>query len=85
MTDISIRELKTHTSAVMRTVQRQKSPVRVTCRGKAVGIILPLEQAQPTPNANAHAWAQFLDATEEVGKRWKSPKTAIEVVTDMRR
>lgn len=85
MADISIRELKAHTSAVMRTVQRQKSPRPNHVPGKAGGIILPLELALPAPDANDRAWAQFPDAAEEVGKRWKSPKTALEVVSDMRR
>jgi prevent-host-death family protein len=85
MTDISIRELKARTSAVMRDVQRNKSPFRVTCRGKAVGLIMPVEQALPGPDAKARAWAQFFTAAEDVGKRWKSPLTAAEVLADMRR
>ena len=85
MTDISIRELKARTSAVMRAVQLNRSPFRVTCRGKAVGLIMPVEQALPAPDAQARAWAQFFTAAEEVSRRWESPLTATELLAEQRR
>ncbi len=45
MPDIGVRELKTHTSEIVRNVREQRTRYVITYRGRPVGLLLPFDEA----------------------------------------
>jgi prevent-host-death family protein len=82
--EIGIRELKSRASEVVRAVKEERARYVVTQRGKPVAIIIPLDAAPPEKSAD-EVWERLLKIGEELGKGWQSEKSAVEILSEMRR
>jgi prevent-host-death family protein len=82
--EIGIRELKARASEVVRAVKEERARYVITQRGKPAAIIVPLDAAPPEKSA-AEVWERLLKIGEELGKGWQSEKSAVEILSEMRR
>jgi len=82
--EIGIRELKSRVSEVIRAVKEERVRYVVTQRGKAAALIIPLDAA-PLAKADDEVWERLMQLGEEIGKGWKSDKSAVEILSEMRR
>lgn len=82
--EIGIRELKSRASEVVRAVKEKRARYVVTQRGKPVAVIVPLDAA-PTKKSADEVWESLLKIGEELGKNWQSEKSAVEILSEMRR
>lgn len=82
--EIGIRELKSRASEVVRAVKEQRARYVITQRGKPAAIIVPLDAAPPEKPAD-EVWDRLMELGEEIGKGWQSEKSAVEILSEMRR
>jgi prevent-host-death family protein len=82
--EIGIRELKSRASEVVRAVKEKHTRYVITQRGKPAAIIVPLDAAPPEKSAD-EVWERLIKIGEELGKSWQSEKSAVEILSEMRR
>jgi prevent-host-death family protein len=82
--EIGIRELKTRVSEVVRTVKEKRARYVITQRGKPAALIIPLD-ADPPADKGDEVWERLVQLGEEIGKGWQSEKSAVEILSEMRR
>jgi prevent-host-death family protein len=82
--EIGIRELKTRASEVVRAVKEERARYIITQRGKPAALIIPLDVAPPDESAD-EVWERLVKLGEEIGKGWQSEKSAVEILSEMRR
>jgi prevent-host-death family protein len=82
--EIGIRELKSRASEVVRAVKEERARYVITQRGKPAAIIVPLDAAPPEKSAD-EVWERLRQLGEEIGKGWESEKSAVEILSEMRR
>jgi prevent-host-death family protein len=82
--EIGIRELKSRASEVVRAVKEERARYVITRRGKPAAIIVPLDAAPPEKSAN-EVWERLQQLGEEISKAWESEKSAVEILSEMRR
>jgi prevent-host-death family protein len=84
MEEIGIRELKARASEVVRAVKERRARYIITQRGKPAAVLLPLDALLPQPDPD-EVWARLEQIREELGKGWQSEKSAVEILSEMRR
>ena len=89
MPDIGVRELKTRASEIVRNVWKRRARYTITYRGRAVGMLLPLDKttaagAEPNP-ASSVAWEELARLGSSIAKRWPKGKTSGDILSKMRR
>jgi prevent-host-death family protein len=82
--EIGIRELKSRASEVVRAVKDERARYIITQRGKPAAIIVPLDAAPPEKSAD-EVWERLRQLGEEIGKGWESDKSAVEILSEIRR
>jgi prevent-host-death family protein len=82
--EIGIRELKSRASEVVRAVKEERARYVITRRGKPAAIIVPLDAGPPKKPAD-EVWERLQRLGEEIGKGWESEKSAVEILSEMRR
>jgi prevent-host-death family protein len=82
--EIGIRELKSRASEVVRTVKEERARYVITQRGKPAALIVPLDAAPPEKAAD-DVWERLERLGEEISKGWESDKSAVEILSEMRR
>ena len=82
--EIGIRELKSRASEVVRAVKEERARYIITQRGKPAALIVPLDAAPPEKSAH-EVWERLMKIGEELGKGWQSEKSAVEILSEMRR
>jgi prevent-host-death family protein len=82
--EIGIRELKSRASEVVRAVKEERARYVITQRGKPAALIIPLDAALPKKSAD-EVWERLMNIGEELGKGWQSEKSAVEILSEMRR
>ena len=90
MPDVGVRELKTRASEIVRDVRDRRMRYIITYRGRPVGLLAPLEEAQPENLASAATsatttWEELIRLGEEIGREWRSSLTSTELLSEMRR
>lgn len=86
MPSIGVRELKVHVSEVMRDVRNTRARYVVTHRGQPVAVIVPYSPREAGEAVTREeGWARFFQASEQLGREWNTPLTALEVLDEMRR
>jgi prevent-host-death family protein len=90
MTEVGVRELKAHASQIVRNVRDRRSRYLITHRGRPVGMLVPLDEAQaasltPVGEPDATAWEELTRLGEEIGRGWRSPRSSVELLSEMRR
>ena len=82
--EIGIRELKSRASEVVRAVKEERARYVITQRGKPAALIIPLDAAPPEKSAD-EVWERLMKIGEELGKGWQSEKSAVDILSEMRR
>lgn len=89
---VGVRELKTYAASILRSVRESRASYLVTHRGRAIGVILPVDaepedaapQAFEAVDASA-AWQTFLRAGRRLERRFASGAGGVRLLADMRR
>lgn len=87
---VGVRELKTHTAGILRHVREAQASYIVTHRGRAVGVILPIDEhvgispafGDSDPEA---AWATFMRAGRRLERRFRPGVSGVALLSGMRR
>jgi prevent-host-death family protein len=82
--EIGIRELKKRASEVVRAVKEKRARYVVTQRGKPAALLVPLDAEIDRARAD-EVWARLEKLREEIGKGKQSDKSAVEILSEMRR
>lgn len=82
--EIGIRELKSRASEVVRAVKEDRARYVITQRGKPAALIVPLDAAPPEKSTD-EVWERLMKIGEEVAKGSQSEKSAVEILSEMRR
>ena len=82
--EIGIRELKSRTSEVVRAVKEERARYVITQRGKPAALIIPVDAAPPEKSAD-EVWERLMKIGEELSKGWQSEKSAVEILSELRR
>lgn len=87
---VGVRELKTHAARILRHVREARASYILTHRGRAIGVILPLDPAEeilPAPeDAGANAgWHAFLRAGRRLEGKFRPGVSGVRVLSEMRR
>ena len=85
---VGVRELKTHAAGILRHVREARAAYILTHRGRAVGMILPLEPAEDAStnceDAGA-AWDAFVRAGRRLERRFRPGVSGVRLLSAMRR
>ena len=82
--EIGIRELKTRASEVVRAVKERRARYIITRHGKPAALIIPLDAETKKTDAD-EVWERLEKIREELAKGWQNEKSAVEILSDMRR
>jgi prevent-host-death family protein len=85
---VGVRELKANASRILRQVRDSRESFILTHRGRAVGVILPLESSAREPaleEDKASAWANFMAAGRQIERRSRRGVNAVQILSSMRR
>ena len=85
---VGVRELKTHAARILRHVREGRASYVLTHRGRAVGMILPLEPAEDitaTPEDAAAAWDTFVHAGRRLERRFRPGVSGVRLLSAGRR
>lgn len=82
--EIGIRELKKRVSEIVRSVKEERARYVITQRGKPAALIIPLDAELPVDKGD-EVWERLVQLGEEIGKGWQSEKSAVEILSEMRR
>jgi len=85
---IGVRELKNHTSRVLRAVREEMSEYVVTLRGEPVAVLRPLsaDEAERLRRSEIdEALVELKALAEKVASAWKSDKSGVELIAEQRR
>lgn len=79
-----MRELKARASDVIRTVRTKRTRYVVTQRGVAVAVISPMDSILPE-KADDDSWNKLMEIRTRIGKGKQSKKSAVDILSEMRR
>ena len=87
MSDIGVRELKTHVSEVVWKVKEEGKRYIITYHGRPVPAIVPVEDAQAgrDSHASSSSWDELVQLGNQISQKWKSSQTSVEILSGMRR
>ncbi|CAG0992153.1 hypothetical protein ANAEL_02361 [Anaerolineales bacterium] len=83
--EIGIRELKSRASEVVRAVKEKRAQYVVTQRGVPAALIIPLDALVEAKPSDDEVWERLMKIGEELSKGWQSEKSAVEILSEMRR
>jgi antitoxin (DNA-binding transcriptional repressor) of toxin-antitoxin stability system len=86
--EVGVRELKVHTSKILRNLRERRTRYLVTYRGRPVAILAPLEpavMASAEPDSNESAWQELVRLGNEISKGWSAPMSSAELLSALRR
>lgn len=84
MATIGVRELKQHTSQILRRVRERGEEVEVTHHGRVVARLVPVAAPRPRRRASA-PWSTLDRVAREIGARWPKGWSAAKAVREGRR
>ena len=85
MREVGIRELKQHTSEILRRVRQGKEAFTITHRGRVVARLVPVEEAGRKRSEAAEVWVEMDELAAEIGAHWPAGLPAEEAVAEQRR
>ena len=86
MKNIGVRTLKTQASAIVKQVREKQEQYVVTYHGRPVGILSPLEMTHAFPlSIGPSAWDKLKKLGTSISAGWKSKKTGVEILSELRR
>lgn len=92
MPRVGIRELKAHASEIVRALREDKAHYIVTHQGQPVAVLSPIDEEQldamlvraATAATDTELAAELEELSQEVTRRWKSKKSGVKLVSEMR-
>lgn len=88
-TVVGVRELKTHAARILRRVREARASYILTHRGRAVGVILPLDTTDESTTADEMdaraAWEAFVRAGRRLERRFRPGVSGVQLLSEMRR
>jgi prevent-host-death family protein len=85
MQSIGIRELKEHTSQILRRVREKGQSLQVTYRGQVIALILPAPSSKPKAKDLEIYWTDLDQLSAEIGAHWPTDVSATDAVCEGRR
>jgi prevent-host-death family protein len=89
MTEIGVRDLKTKASEIVRAVREERAHYVITHRGHPVALLMPLEEPKFKGELDVKradsVWDELIELGEAIDRTWQSPKTGVELLSEMRR
>ena len=89
MREIGVRELKIRASEIVRNVRERRARYVITYHGRPVGVLAPLEGAEPgEPAAGESAtsiWDELTRLGQDISQGWPAGKTSADILAEMRR
>jgi prevent-host-death family protein len=87
---VGVRDLKTHAARILRHVRNARASYVLTHRGRAVGVILPIDPAESAVQAPEDidavtAWDTFLRAGRRLARRYRPGVSGVRLLSRMRR
>lgn len=84
---VGVRELKTHAAGILRRVRDARASYLLTHRGRAVGMILPLEPDEDAagPDEASAAWEAFVRAGTRLERRFRPGVSGVRLLSADRR
>jgi prevent-host-death family protein len=87
---VGVRELKTHAAGILRQVREARASYLLTHRGRAIGVILPVDDEQeflhiPDAADATAAWEAFVRAGRRLEQRFSPVASGVRLLSDMRR
>lgn len=87
---VGVRELKTHAARILRQVRDSRTSYLVTHRGRAIGVILPIDDeddpSRTLENVDAtSAWDTFMRAGRRLERRFAPGVSGVRLLSGMRR
>ena len=85
---VGVRELKTHAARILRHVRDARASYVLTHRGRAVGVILPIDADSSATTQNEDtgaAWNAFLRAGRRLESRFRPGMSGVRLLSAMRR
>jgi prevent-host-death family protein len=81
MAEVGVRELKNRASEIIRAVREERVEYVITYRGQPVARLVPITHEED----DTQAWQELERLSQEISVRWRSDKSAVELLTEMRR
>jgi prevent-host-death family protein len=81
MAEVGVRELKNRASEIIRAVREEGVEYVITYRGQPVARLVPITHEED----DTQAWQELERLSQEISVRWRSDKSAVELLTEMRR
>lgn len=82
---VGVRELKAHTSEILRRVRDEGETVAVTHRGRVIARVVPAESPAKIQDDWRSFWEDWDKLAAEIGKRWPEGVSAEDAMNDVRR
>lgn len=85
MRSIGVRELKQHTSQILRQVRERGEEIQLTYRGRVFARLIPITPTKSTVKKAAAVWSDLDRLAAEIRAHWPADVTATEAVREGRR
>ena len=85
MDSVGVRELKEHTSAILRRVRDEGESVDVTYRGKVIARLVPATGEGGGKQKWDDWWAEFDALSDRISEGWPEGVSAVDAVREQRR
>lgn len=82
---VGVRELKQHTTKILRQVRQRSVEVQITYRGQIIARLLPVRLTKPVLPRRSSVWTDLDELAAEIGARWPTKVSAVEAVREGRR
>ena len=81
MAEVGVRELKNRTSEIIRAVREERVEYTITYRGQPAARLVPID----SEDGDEQTWQELERLSQEISTRWQSDKSAVELLSEMRR
>jgi prevent-host-death family protein len=81
MVRVGVRELKNRTSEIIRAVREERVEYIITYRGQPAARLVPIDDE----DGGEQAWQELERLSREISDQWRSDKSAVELLNEMRR
>lgn len=82
---VGVRELKQHTTQILRQVRQRSVEIQITYRGRIIARLLPVQLRKSTPRRRSPVWTDLDELAAEIGARWPTKVSAVDAVREGRR
>ena len=82
---VGVRELKAHAARIVRSVRESRASYVVTHRGRAVGVLLPIDAGREDGPADGAAWTTFLEAGRQLQRGIRPGTSVVNLLSESRR